>query len=223
MEPPENQPGTRHAIPLDEPCCGLDFVFNSHGSADIGSDSVNVELDNGGLSFVAQEEVAGAAAVHKSILCKTACTDGVTENVEGSFLICVAIGVIEAHPMTGQVLQGSLAEIVCENITGGLARRCIATPAFCIVPFVAASCSIHVDGNKTNVPASQFGANEVDSLAALRQGNVFVFWNQEFGIKTEGGETGHNTAGNLPVVGPFKETTVRTSFTRCFTAVSVVD
>ena len=182
-----------------------------------------MELDNGRLSFVAQQEVAGAVAVHKSVLRQAGGTSCVLEDIECRFLICVAIGVIKAHPMTRQVLQGGLAKMVGENISGCLARRSIAAPAFCIVPFVATACSIHVDGNKTNVPAAKFGANEVDSLAALRQGNVFVFWNQEFGIKTEGGETGHNTAGNLPVVGPFKETTVRTSFTRCFPAVSVVD
>ena len=78
---------------------------------DVGDDSVNVELNNGRLSFVAQEKVAGTVAVHKSVLSERCSTGSVAEDVESSFLICVTVRVIEAHQMTGQVLQGGTSKI----------------------------------------------------------------------------------------------------------------
>lgn len=182
-----------------------------------------MELDNGRLSFVTQEKVAGTVAVHKSVLRERCSTSRVAKDVESSFLVCVAVGVIEAHPMTGQVLQSGLAKMVGQQISGSLARRSVAAPAFRIVPFVATAGGIHVDGDQSDVARSQLRAKEVDPAAALGKKNVFVFRNQEFGINTEGEEGGHNPAGDFAVVRPFEETAVGTSFTRCFLAVSVVD
>ena len=50
-------------------------------------------------------------AVHKAVLSERCSTSRVAEDVESSFLISVAVRVIEAHPMTGQVLQGGLTKI----------------------------------------------------------------------------------------------------------------
>ncbi len=88
-----------------------------------------MELGNGALAFVAQEEVAGPAAIHESVLGQAACAGCVLEDVEGCFLICVAVGVIEAHAMTGQVLECGLAKMVRENVALRLARGCVAAPA----------------------------------------------------------------------------------------------
>ena len=101
---------------------------------DVGDDSVNVELNNGRLSFVAQEKVAGTVAVHKSVLSERCSTGSVAEDVESSFLICVTVRVIEAHPMTGHVLQGGLAKMVGQQISGGLTWRSVTAPALGIVP-----------------------------------------------------------------------------------------
>ncbi len=191
--------------------------------AHVGKNSVNVELGNGVLAFVAQEEVAGAAAVHKSVLGQAACAGSVFENVEGGFLICVAIGVIEAHAMTGQVLQGGLAKMVRENVTWRLARGCVAAPAFSLIPSVTSAGSIDVDGNQTDVPAVQLGANAVHSLTALGEGNVFVFWNQQGSVEVLGLKGGHDSPGDFPVVGPLEETAVRGALSCSFPAVSVVD
>ena len=115
--------------------------------AHVGKDSVNMELGNGVLAFDAQEDVAGAAAVDKSVLGQAACAGRVLENVEGGFLIRVAVRVIEAHPMSGQVLQGGLAKMVRKNIAWRLARGCVAAPAFSLIPSVTSAGSIDVDGN----------------------------------------------------------------------------
>ena len=80
-----------------------------------------------------------------------------------------------------------------------------------------------MDGNEANVPASQLGANAVDSLAALGERNVFVFRDQQGSVEVFGLEGGHNTAGDFAVVRPFKETAVRGALSCSFLAVSVVD
>ena len=142
------------------------------------------------------------------------------ENIEGCFLICVAVGVIEAHAMTGQVLQGGLAKMVRENVAWRLARGCVAAPALRFIPSVSSAGSIDVDGNQADVPAAQFGANAVDSAAALGQRNVFVFRNQEGRVEVLGLKGGHDSPGNFPVVGPLEETAVRRPSGERFPAVS---
>ena len=191
--------------------------------AHVGKDSVNMELGNGVLAFVAQEEVAGSAAIHKSVLGQAACTGCMLENVEGCFLICVAVGVIEAHAMTGQILECGLAKMVRENVALRLARGCVAAPALSLIPSVTASGGIHVDGDQADVQAAQFGANAVDSVAALGQRNVFVFRNQEGSVEVLGLKGGHDSPGNFPVVGPLEKTAVRGALSCSFPAVSVVD
>ena len=125
--------------------------------------------------------------------------------------------------MTGQVLQGGLAKMVRENVTWRLARGCVAAPAFSLIPSVTSAGSIDVDGNQTDVPAVQLGANAVHSLTALGEGNVFVFWNQQGSVEVLGLKGGHDSPGDFPVVGPFEETAIRGALSCSFPAVSVVD
>ena len=112
-----------------------DVLFGSGARSHVGNDSVNVELGDGVLSFVAKEKVAGTVAVHESVLGECCSTSCVAEDVESCFLIRIAVGVIKAHTMTGQVLECGLTKMVGQQISGGLARRSVAAPAFRIVPF----------------------------------------------------------------------------------------
>lgn len=61
-EPPANAAGTRQRIPLrlSGICFSLASVLVE--AFHVGLDSFNVQLDNGRLSFVAQQEVAAPAA-----------------------------------------------------------------------------------------------------------------------------------------------------------------
>ena len=182
-----------------------------------------MQLDNGVLSFVAQEEVAGTLAVHKSVFRQCCSARSVAKEVEGSFLIRIPVRIVEAHPMTGQVLQSGLAKIIRKSISGGLSSGGVAAPAIGIVPFVATAGGVHVNGDQSNVARSQLRAKEVGPAAALGERYIFVFRNQEFGVETEGGEGGHNPAGNFPVVRPFEEAAVRRALSCSFPAVSVVN
>lgn len=66
VERPANTAGTRQRIPLL--LSGICFGFASVlvEAVHVGLDSFNVQLDNGGLSFVAEEELQGLLAIHKS-------------------------------------------------------------------------------------------------------------------------------------------------------------
>lgn len=222
-EPPGGAPGTRQRIRRSRPRRMSGIVSVGGLILDVFLDALNVEVNYRLLSFIAQEEVAAADAIHKSILGKAACTGSMAENIKCRFLISVAVRVIKAHPMTRQVLKCGLAKIVCENITGSLTRGSVAAPAFRIVPFVAPAGGVHVDGDQTDVAFAQLQAKPVDSPAAFIKGNVFILRNQQFRIETEGGEAGHHPPGNFAVVRPFKETAVRRALSCSFPAVSVVN
>ena len=86
-----NYPGTspERATPYRWPA--VEVTLTLFAGAHVGKNSVNVELGDGVLAFVAQEEVAGPAAVHKSVLSQAARAGRVLENIEGCFLICVAV------------------------------------------------------------------------------------------------------------------------------------
>ena len=123
------------------------------------------------------------------------------EDGEIAFLVWISVAVIEAHPMSRQDPRCSLAETVGQLVSLRLAFTRVAAPAGGIVPSVASAGCIHVDGDQADVQAAQFGANAVDSAAALGQRNVFVFRNQEGSVEVLGLKGGHDSPGNFPVVG----------------------
>lgn len=69
--------------------------------------------------------------------------------------------------MTGQDFKSGSTKTVGQLVSFRLTFARVAAPASRIVPFVASACCIHVDGDQTNVPAAQLGANAVDSFGAL--------------------------------------------------------
>ena len=121
------------------------------------------------------------------------------------------------------MFQSFFDEVLKPAITQAVTKAVKDTMLSHNVPFVSSAGSVHVDGNEANVPASQLGANAVDSLAALGERNVFVFRDQQGSVEVFGLEGGHNTAGDFAVVRPFKETAVRGALSCSFLAVSVVD
>ena len=86
-----NYPGTspERATPYRWPA--VEVTLALFAGAHVGKNSVNMELGDGVFAFVTQKEVAGPAAIHKSVLGQAACTGCVFEDVEGCFLICVAV------------------------------------------------------------------------------------------------------------------------------------
>ncbi len=222
-ECPGGVPGTRQRIRRSQPRRMSGIVSVCAAALDVGFNSFDVQLDNGRFSFVAQQEFQGLFAVHEAVLGKAGRTCGLAEDGEICFLVRIVVAVVEAHLVAVEDSCCSLAETVGKFVSLRLAIARVAAPARGIVPFVAPAGGVHVDGNETDVPAAQFGANAVDSAAALGQRNVFVFRNQQGSVEVFGLEGGHNSAGDFAVVRPFKETAVRRALSCSFPAVSVVD
>lgn len=222
-ERPANAAGTRQRIRRSQPRRMSGIVSVCAATLDIGFNSFNVQLDNGRLSFVAQQEFQGFFAVHEAVLRQAGCAGGFVEDGEVGFLVRISVGIIEAHPMTGQDLEGGGTKTVGQLVSFRLAFARVAAPAGGVIPFVASAGGVHVDGNQADVPAAQLGANAVDSAAALGERNVFGFWDQQGSVEVFGLEGGHNTPGDFPVVRPFKETAVRRALSCSFPAVSVVN
>ena len=177
-EPPGGVLGTRQRIRRSR-------LRRMSGSFSVGAaeshvflDALDVEVNNRLLAFVGEQEIEGFFAVHEAVLRQAGGTGGFVEDCEICFLVRISVAVIEAHPMTGQDSQGGGTETVGQFVALRLAFARVTAPAGCIVPFVSAASCVHVDGNETDVPAAQLGANAVDSLAALGQRNVLVFRNQ---------------------------------------------
>ena len=222
-ERPGGVPGTRQRIRRSQARRMSGIVSVGAAAPDVGFNALDVKLDNGGFPFVAQQEFQTLFAVHKSVLCQAGWAGGFVEHCEVGLLIRISVGIIEAHPMTGQDSQGGGTETVGQFVALRLAFARVAAPASCIVPFVSAASCVHVDGNETDVPAAQLGANAVDSAAALGERDVFVFRNQQGRVEATALEFIIDTAGDFAVVGPFKETAVRGALSCSFPAVSVVN
>lgn len=222
-EPLRGVPGTRQRIRRSRARRMSGIISVGAAESHVFLDALDVEVYNRLLAFVTQEEFQGFFAVHEAVLRQAGGTGGFVEDGEVCFLIRISVGIIEAHPMTGQDLKSGGTKTVGQFVSFRLAFARIAAPAGCIVPFVSSAGSVHVDGNETDVPAAKLGANAVDSAAALGQRNVFVFWDQQGSVEVFGLEGGHNSAGDFAVVGPFKETAVRRALSCSFPAVSVVN
>ena len=222
-ECPGGAPGTRQRIRRSQPRRMLGTVSVCAAALDVGLNSFNVQLNNSRLSFVTQQEIQGLFAVHEAVLRQAGRTCGLAEDGEICFLVRIVVAVVEAHLVAVEDSCCSLAETVGKFVSLRLAIARVAAPARGIVPFVATAGGVHVDGNETDVPAAQLGANAVDSAAALGERNVFGFRDQQGSVEVFGLEGGHNTPGDFPVVRPFKEAAVRRALSCSFPAVSVVD
>lgn len=69
-------------------------------------DALDVEVHNRLLAFVGEQEFQGFFAVHEAVLRQAGCAGGFVEDGEVGFLVRISVAVIEAHPMTGQDLEG---------------------------------------------------------------------------------------------------------------------
>lgn len=78
--------------------------------------SVNVKLDDGHLTFVAQQEVTALDAIHKAVLGKAACAGRVTEGVGTCISIHAPTWGATVKPSNGWLLGHKDNEFANENI-----------------------------------------------------------------------------------------------------------
>ena len=130
------------------------------------------------------------------------------EDVEVLFQIGVAVRVVGAEAHSGEMAGGGIVEAGGQAIGPGVATGGVGAPAAGVHPAVAVACGIDVDGNEDDVVFAQAPAPFVDAAAALRQGDVFLLGDEEFGIMALGGQGRDNAAGNAAGLGVFEKAAV---------------
>ena len=130
------------------------------------------------------------------------------EDVEVLFQVGVAVGVVGAEAHAGEMAGGGIVEAGGQAIGPGVATGGIGAPAAGVHPAVAVAGSVDVDGDEDDVVFAQASAPVVDATAALRQGDVFLLGNEEFGIMALGGQGRDDAAGNAAGIGVFEKAAV---------------
>ena len=145
------------------------------------------------------------------------------EEVEVFLEVGVAVGVVGAEALAGEVDLGGLVEAGGEGIGPGVATGGVGAPAGGVVPAVAVAGGVAVDGDEEDVVFAQLAAPLVHAAAALGQGDVRFLRDKEFGVEAEGEEAVHDAGGDEAVPGVFPELPVGRAFARRLDAVAVVD
>ena len=182
-----------------------------------------MEVDDGLLAFFAEEEGAVGVGVHEEVFGEDGGGGGMAEEVEVFFEVGVAVGVVGAEAVAGEVDLGGLVEAGGEGIGPGVATGGVGAPAAGGEPAVASAGGVAVDGDEEDVVFAQLAAPLVHAAAALGQGDVRFLRHQERGVQAPGLEGGDDAACEEPVLGVFQETAVGASLSLGVNAVAVVD
>jgi hypothetical protein len=126
-----------------------------------------MEVNKGLLAFFAEEEVAVGVVVHKEVFGEDGGAVGMAEEVEGGFLVGVAVGVVGAEAHAGEVGLGGVVEGGGEGIGTGGSGSGVGAPAAGGEPAVAVAGGVAVDGDEDDVLAAQLSAPLVHAAAAL--------------------------------------------------------
>lgn len=192
-------------------------------SIEIIRDAINVKVNEGLLAFGAQEEVAVFVVVHEEVFGEDGGADGVAQEVEGGFLVGVAVGVVGAEAHAGEVGLGGGVEGDGEGIGPGASTGGVGAPAAGREPAVAGTGGVAVDGDEDDVLAAQLSAPFVYTAAALWQGDVRFLGHQEDGVQAPGGECVHNAPGDDAVFAVFQQAAVGRTLAPRLGSVAIVD
>ena len=145
------------------------------------------------------------------------------EDIEVLFQVGVAVGVVGAEAHSGEMAGGGIVKAGGKAVGPGVATGGVGAPAAGVHPAVAVTGGVDVDGNEDDVVFAEESAPVVDATAALRQGDVFLLGDKEFGIIALGGQGRDDAAGNVAGVGVFEEAAVGAALAGRFSAVAVID
>lgn len=188
-------------------------------------DAVHVEGGDGLLAGVGLQVGQGDFAVHKAVFRQYGSAVGVLQDVEGRLEVRIAVGVVGADVVAGKVLTGLLVQAIGQLVREGVAVVGVAAPAGGVVPFLSVSGSVHVDAHDDGLldGPSNLAGDFVGPAHAFLQGDVFLFWNQEFGVIAAALEVLHYGSGDFTVVLVLPEASVRRAFASGIFAVAVVN
>lgn len=182
-----------------------------------------MEVNKRLLAFFAEEEVTVLVVVHEEVFGEDGGAAGVAEEVEGGFLVGVAVGVVGAEEHAGEVGLGGGVEGGGEGIGPGVSTGGVGAPAAGGEPAVTVTGGVAVDGDEEDVVFAQLATPLVHAAAALGQGDVRFLRHQERGVQAPCLKGGDDEAGKEPVLGVFQETTVGAPLALGVDAVAVVD
>lgn len=190
---------------------------------EVGGDVVDMEVNEGLLAFGAEEEGAVGGVVHEEVFGGDGRAGGMAEEVELFLEVGGGVGVVGAEAVAGEVDLGGGVEGGGEGIGPGGAGGGVGAPAAGGEPAVASAGGVAVDGDEEDVVFAQLAAPLVHAAAALGQGDVRFFRDQERGIQAPGLKGGDDAACEEPVLGVFQETAVGAALALGVDAVAVVD
>lgn len=182
-----------------------------------------MKLDDGGFALIAQQEVAALLVVHEPVLSQYGSASGMSQDIEVFLNVRVSIGIVEAHPVAGEDFLGRFADAVGKPVALGVSGRSVAAPSGDVVPAVAVSGGVDVNGDKADILPSNLLAEAVDTAATLGEGDVILFWYEEGGEEMFSLESGHDTGGDFTVVGVFQKTAVMGTLAWGLGPVAIVD
>ena len=134
------------------------------------------------------------------------------EDVEVLFQVGVAVGVVGEETHTGEVVAGCVVEASGQAVGPGVATGCVGAPATGVHPSASSAGSVDVNGDENDIVFAELAAPGVDAAAALLQGDVFLFWNEEFGVIALGDQGRDDAAGDVAGYLFFPESGVRLGF-----------
>ncbi len=109
------------------------------------------------------------------------------------------------------------------KVCAGLSDRGEAAPSTGIHPLLAISCGVDVNGDEYHLAIPILLTNLVDAAAALLQGNVFSFRNQEPTVQPQLQKSFTDAEGEVAVIGIFAEVPVGAAFAGRVKAVAIVE
>ena len=182
-----------------------------------------MEVNKGLLAFFAEEEVTVLVIVHEEVFGEDGGAAGMAEEVEGGFLVGVAVGEVGAETHAGEVGLGGIVEGGGEGIGIGGTGGGVGAPAAGGEPAVAVAGGVAVDGDEDDVVFAQLSAPLVYAAAALGQGDVRFLGHKEGGVQAPGGEGVHDAPGDDAVFEVFQQAAVGRTLAPRLGSVAIVD
>ena len=148
---------------------------------------------------------------------------GLTYDVEVLFDVGISVSVVGTETHSRQMVFRGFVQARCQGVGLGFATGGEADPAPGIEPIPAISSGINVDGDENHLVDPELPADGVYAAAALLQGDVLTFKDDELAVQTESCESFPDQESEIVVVGVFAKVAVRAPFAGSIKAVTVIE
>ena len=186
-------------------------------------DAIDMESDDGLFAFGGFQKAEAFLAVLKSIFTQNCGASCVSEDCEIRLQVWVAVCIVCSQPVPWQPEVRLSVQAVGQLVGTSLPFAGVGAPAGGVVPAVAMTSRVYVDGDNQDVALAQFAAPRIDSRTPCAQADVVYFGHDALCIVAQVAEVGHDCFGDFPRPGVLTEATVWGAFARCVAAVTVVN